>query len=242
MIASQYCIGFLQTITQISHKYTCVPSLLNLLLIPSHCSRVSHSTGLSSLCSNLPFRSDLISRSVMSDSLRPHESQHARLPCPSPTPRVHWDSLAIYFTLLYFHSLWLCRSLDYFTSTAFDCVDHNKLENSSRDGNTRPPDLLLRNLYAGQEATFRTGHGTTEVPNRESSMSRLYIVTLLIKLICRVSTACEVPGWMKHKLESRLPGEISITSDTQMTPCLWQNDENERGEWKSWLKTQHSEN
>ena len=38
------------------------------------------------------FRSDQISRSVMSDSLRPHESQHARPPCPSPTPGVHWDS------------------------------------------------------------------------------------------------------------------------------------------------------
>jgi len=44
---------------------------------------------------------------------------------------------------------------------AFHCVDHNKLENSSSDGNTRPPDLLLRNLYAGQEAIVRTGHGTT---------------------------------------------------------------------------------
>ena len=32
------------------------------------------------------------------------------------------------------------------------------------------------------------------------------------------STSCEMPGWMKHKLESRLPGEISITSDMQMTP------------------------
>ena len=39
---------------------------------------------------------------------------------------------------------------------------------------------LLRNLYAGQEATVRTGHGTRLVPNRKSSMSRLYIVTLLI--------------------------------------------------------------
>ena len=38
---------------------------------------------------------------------------------------------------------------------------HNKLENSSRDGNTRPPTWLLRNLYVGQEATVRTGHGTT---------------------------------------------------------------------------------
>ena len=36
------------------------------------------------------------------------------------------------------------------------------------------------------------------------------------------STSCEMPGWMKHKLESRLLGEISVTSDTQMTPPLWQ--------------------
>ena len=59
----------------------------------------------------------------------------------------------------------------------------------------------------------------------------------------------ETLGWRKHKLESRLPGEISITSDTQMTPPLgrkWRTkeplDESERGEWKSWLKAQHSEN
>ena len=83
------------------------------------------------------------------------------------------------------------------------------------------------------------------------------------------STSCEMPGWMKHKLESRLPGKISITSDTQVTPPLWHHpgsgrplekemtthysilawrrtkeplDESERGEWKSWLKTQQSEN
>ena len=36
------------------------------------------------------------------------------------------------------------------------------------------------------------------------------------------STSCRMLGWMKHKLESRLPGEISITSDMQMTPPLWQ--------------------
>ena len=35
------------------------------------------------------------------------------------------------------------------------------------------------------------------------------------------STSCEMPGWMKHKLESRLPGEIPITSDMQLTPLLW---------------------
>ena len=36
------------------------------------------------------------------------------------------------------------------------------------------------------------------------------------------STSCEMPGWMKHKLESRLPGEVSITSDIWITPPLWQ--------------------
>ena len=63
------------------------------------------------------------------------------------------------------------------------------------------------------------------------------------------STSCKIPGWMKHKLKSRLLGELSITSDMQMTPPFWQKrrtkdplDEGERGEWKSWLKTQHSEN
>ena len=40
------------------------------------------------------------------------------------------------------------------------------------------------------------------------------------------STSYEMPGWMKHKLESRLPGEISITSATQMTPPLWQKVKN----------------
>ena len=39
------------------------------------------------------------------------------------------------------------------------------------------------------------------------------------------STLYEMPGWMKHKLESRLQGEISITSDMQMTPPLWQKAE-----------------
>ena len=40
------------------------------------------------------------------------------------------------------------------------------------------------------------------------------------------STSCEMPGWMKHQLESRLLGEISITSDMQMTPPLWQKVKN----------------
>ena len=50
--------------------------------------------------------------------------------------------------------------IDY--AKAFDCVEHNKLENSERDGNTRHLTCLLRNLYAGQEATVRTRHGTMD--------------------------------------------------------------------------------
>ena len=54
------------------------------------------------------------------------------------------------------------------------------------------------------------------------------------------STSCKIPGWMKNKLESRLQGEISITSDIQMTPPLWQKvkrteeplDDSEKGEKK----------
>ena len=60
----------------------------------------------------------------------------------------------------------------------------------------------------------------------------------LAYLTYRQSTSCEMPGWMKHKLESILLGEISITSDMQMTPPLWQKqrgtkeplDESESGE------------
>jgi len=51
------------------------------------------------------------------------------------------------------------------------------------------------------------------------------------------STSWEMPGWMKHKLESRLPGEISITSDRQMTPPLWQKaKKNYRASWWKWKR------
>ena len=45
-------------------------------------------------------------------------------------------------------------------------------------------------------------------------------------LTYRQNTSCEMPGWMKHKLESRLLGEISIASDMQMTSPLWQKFKN----------------
>ena len=63
------------------------------------------------------------------------------------------------------------------------------------------------------------------------------------------SASCEMPGWLKNKLESGLLGEISITSDMLHYPYGRKQrgikespDEGEREEWKSWLETQHSEN
>ena len=63
------------------------------------------------------------------------------------------------------------------------------------------------------------------------------------------NTSREMLGWIKHKLGSRMLGEISITSDMQMTPPYARKprrikeplDESERGEGKCWLKIQHSE-
>ena len=108
---------------------------------------------------------------------------------------------------------------------------------------------LLRYLYAGQEATVRTGHGTTEWFKIGKGVRQGYILSPCLFNL-HESTSCEMLGWMKHNLESRLLGEISITSGMQMTPPLcrkWRGtkeplDESESGEWKSWLKTRDSEN
>ena len=80
---------------------------------------------------------------------------------------------------------------------------------------------LLRNLYAGHEATVGTVHGT----QTGSESGKEYIKAVYghpAYLTYMQSISCEMPGMMKHKLESRLPGEMSTTSDMQMTPPLWQ--------------------
>ena len=72
---------------------------------------------------------------------------------------------------------------------------------------------LLRNLYTGQEATARTtacfkiGEGECQ----GCILSPCYLMYIQ-------STSCEMPDWMKHKLELRSQGEVSITSDMQMIP------------------------
>ena len=80
---------------------------------------------------------------------------------------------------------------------------------------------LLRNLYAGQEATVRTGHGTTDWFQigkgvRQGCILSLCLFNFHAENIMRNARLDE------HKLKSRLLGEISITLDMQMTPPLWE--------------------
>ena len=81
---------------------------------------------------------------------------------------------------------------------------------------------LLRNLYAGQEATLRTGHGTTDCFQikkevRQGCILSPCLLSLYAEYIMRNARLDEAQAGIK-----RLPGEISITSDMQMAPPLWQ--------------------
>ena len=76
---------------------------------------------------------------------------------------------------------------------------------------------LLRNLYAGQEATVRTRHGKTDwFKLGKEYVKAIYCYPAYLTYMQR--TSYKMLGWMTHKLESRLPGEILTTSDMQMIP------------------------
>ena len=107
--------------------------------------------------------------------------------------------------------------IDY--AKAFDCVDHNKLWKLLQEMGI--PDhltCLLKNLYASQEATVRTGHGTTN----GSKLGKKYIKAVY----------CH-PAYLTY-MQYSYGREWRRTKEPL--------DESEREEWKSWLKTQHSEN
>ena len=109
--------------------------------------------------------------------------------------------------------------IDY--TKAFDCVDHKKLWKILKEMGI-PDDLtcFLRNLYAGQEETELDMEQQTGSKQEKEYVKAVYCHPAY--LTSMQSTSWEMLGWKKHKLESRLPGEISITSDMQMTPPLWQ--------------------
>ena len=109
--------------------------------------------------------------------------------------------------------------IDY--AKAFDHVDHNKMWKILKKMGI--PDHLtchLGNLYAGQEATVRPGHGTTDRFQigkvRQGCILSPCLFNFYAEYIMRNA------GLEEAQLQSRLLGEISITSDMQMTPPLWQ--------------------
>ena len=135
--------------------------------------------------------------------------------------------------------------IDY--AKAFDCVDHNTLWRILQElGIPDHLTCLLRNLHAGQEATVRTGHERADWFQIRKRVRQGCILHPTY-LAYMQSTSCEILGWMKHKLESRLPRE-QICRWHHVYGRKWRRteqplDEGERGEWKSWLKTQqHSKN
>ena len=109
---------------------------------------------------------------------------------------------------------------------AFDCMDHNKLWKILKEMGI--PDhltCLLRNLYAGQEAAVRTVHGKTDWIQIGKEVHQGCILSpclfnLYAEFILQNAELDEA------KLESSLPGEISITSDMQMIALLWQKVKN----------------
>ena len=91
---------------------------------------------------------------------------------------------------------WLCQS-------PWLCGSQSTVENSERDGNTRAPDLLLEKPICRPGSNSLNGTWNNRlVPNRERSTSRRVYCDRAY-LTYMQSTSCEMPGWVKHKLESR---------------------------------------
>ena len=138
--------------------------------------------------------------------------------------------------------------IDY--AKAFDCVDHNKLWKILKDmGTLDHLTCLLRNLYACHEATVRTGHGTTDWFQIGKGVLQGYILSpclfnLYAEYIMRNAGLDEAQAGIKiagiNINNLRYPDDTSLMTKWRRTKEPL--DESERGEWKSWLKAQHSEN
>ena len=94
------------------------------------------------------------------------------------------------------------------------------VENSERDGNTRPPDLPPEKPVGRKKQQLETD--MEQQAGSKLGKESIKAVYFIVNLAYMQSSSCEMLGWMNHKLELRLPVEISITSDMQMIPPLWQ--------------------
>ena len=147
----------------------------------------------------VPNREVQFSFSVVSASLRPHESQHARPPYPSPTAGVYSNSCP--------SSRWCHPAIS--SSVISFCSCSQSLPASG----SFPMSQLFtwggQSIRVSASASVLRGKGVHKVCILSPCLFNLYAEYIML-------------GWMDHKLESRLLGEISITSDMQMTPPLWQ--------------------
>ena len=139
--------------------------------------------------------------------------------------------------------------IDY--AKACDCVDHNKLWKILKEMGI--PDhltCLLRNLYAGQEATVRNGHGTTDwfqigKGARQGCTLSPCLFNLHAEYIMRNARLEEAQAGIK--IAERNINNLRYADDTTLMARKLRRtkeplDESERGDWKSWIKTQHPEN
>ena len=124
-----------------------------------------------------------------------------------PTSLDHRESQGIWENIY-------CSFID--CTKAFDSVDHNKLWKILREmGIPDHRTYLLRHLYAGQEATVRTEHATVDWFKNAKGECQGYVLSPCFFTYMQ-SISCKIPGWINHKLDPRLLGEISTTSDMQM--------------------------
>ena len=133
--------------------------------------------------------------------------------------------------------------IDY--AKGFDCVDHNKLWKILKEmGISDHLTCLLRNLYAGQEATVRAGHGKTDwFQIGKGCVLSLCLFNLYVEYIMRNAGLEEAQA--RIKIAGRNINNLRYADDTTLMVESEEQeplDESERGERKSWLKTQHSEN
>ena len=122
-----------------------------------------------------------------------------------------------------------------------------KLKNSERDGNARPLTYLLRNLYAGQEITVRTGDGTTDWFQigkgvRQGCTWSPYLFNLYAEYMMRNTGLDEAQAGIN--IAGRNINNLRYADDTTLMAERGTKKplESESGECKSWLKAQHSEN
>ena len=139
--------------------------------------------------------------------------------------------------------------IDY--AKAFDCVDHKKVRKILKEmGIPNHLTCLLRNLYVGQQATVRTGHGTTDWFQRGKRVRQGCILSP-----CLFNFYAEYIMRNAGLEDSQAGIKIAGRNIKKPQICRWHHpygkkqrgtkkplDESERGEWKSWLKAQHSEN